>query len=90
MAIEIIMLLLGLATHFLKALLQMKLAGNHLTPIEYWRGHPYQSGLAVVGAVVGFVALYESGNLTSINAFGIGYMANSVADVLGGRAQGKL
>lgn len=84
------MLLLGLATHFIKAMMQIMKDGKPITPICYWRDYPYQSSLSLIGAVVGFVALRETGNLSLITAFGVGYMANSVADILGSRTQGKL
>ena len=86
----ICMMLLGLAVHFIKVMMTIMKDGQPITPIAYWKDYPYQSALSLIGAVVGFVALKETGNLSLITAFGVGYMANSVADILGSRTQGKL
>jgi hypothetical protein len=34
--------------------------------------------------------MHETGQLSGINAFGIGYMANSIADIIGKRAGAKI
>lgn len=89
--ITIIMVVLGLLTHFLKDLIRIK-QENGVPPniIEYWKANPYQTLLCVVGACAGYFALLETGQLTALTAFGIGYMANSVADVIGKRALNKI
>ena len=83
---EPLMLILGVLAHFFKALAQIRVNGHPINPIKYWLDHPYHSALTVIGAIVGYVALMETGQLTAINAFGIGFMANSVADVIGSRS----
>ena len=84
------MLLYGLATHFLKDMARLAQEGTRLTLSAYWMRHPYQSGICLIGALAGYAALAEAGHLTAITAFGAGYMANSVADIIGKRAGEKL
>lgn len=84
------MLCYGLAAHFLKHMSQQRVSGKPITPRAYWLAHPYHSALSVVGALAGYAALIEAGQLTGLTAFGVGYMANSMADVLGQRAAGRM
>lgn len=84
------MLFLGLASHFLKDLIRLAAEGNMLTLRQYWLKNPYQTVLSIIGAIVGYVALGSSGQLTALTAFGAGYMANSVADLIGKRTTAKL
>lgn len=87
----ILMVILGLLTHFLKDLIRIKQEeGAPPNIIKYWKDNPYQTLLSIVGALSGYFALLETGQLTALTAFGIGYMANSVADVLGKRALNKI
>jgi hypothetical protein len=46
--------------------------------------------LCVIGAVVGYVGLYEYQELTPITAFSVGWMSNSIADKVGKRSVGVL
>jgi len=85
-----VMLLLGMAAHFLKALAQAKKADSYPGAWGYWVRHRPSSYLAIVCALAGFVSLYAAGRLDPMTAFGVGFMANSVGDVLGSRASNKL
>lgn len=85
-----VMLLLGIAAHFLKAIIQAKKAGAYDGAWTYWTRHRASSYLAIVCALAGFVGLYSAGRLDALTAFGVGFMANSVGDVLGSRATGRL
>lgn len=82
----IVLLLLGLATHFLKRVVEERAAGRIISLRTYWVEHPYHSALAVASAVAGFVLLYGTAELTRITAWGLGYMADSAAGMLGKRA----
>lgn len=87
------MLMYGVATHFLKKLMQhrMETGGDGMAhPIHYFKGHPYQSLLSIVGALAGYAALSGSGELTLLTAYGMGYMADSAADTIGGRTMKKI
>jgi hypothetical protein len=90
MLIELLMVLCGLLVHFLKDLVRLKAEGAFLTPLQYWRKYPYQTLFCVIGAVVGVVALNEAQQLTPITAFAVGYMSNSVADMIGKRGTVRL
>ena len=85
------MMLYGLATHFLKDLARIKAEeGRLMSPCGYFADYPYQTLLATVGALAGLGALHTTGELTAITAFGSGYMANSMADVIGKRSMERL
>lgn len=85
------MALLGLAAHFLKDMARIKRdEGRILTLKAYWAEHPNQTGLSLIGVAVGVVVLWQTGELSPLSAFGAGYMANSMADVLGKRSAGKV
>ena len=57
-----------------------------IKPIRYWRQYPYHTLLAIIGALVGYAALLASDKLDALSAFGVGYMANSMSDLIGTRA----
>ena len=85
-----LMTFLGLCSHYLKDIIRLRNEGQMMSLKQYWCKHPYQSLLTVVGAVVGFIALSSMEQLNPVTAFGIGYMANSVADTIGKRTVNKL
>lgn len=86
----VLMLVLGLVAHFLKDFARIrKETGRNPSIMRYWRDNPHQSLLSVVSAVAGFIVLLETKELTSVTAFMLGYMANSVADILGKRTPFK-
>ena len=86
----VLMLLCGLASHFLKDLIRVKSEKGKISIKKYWMDNPYQNLLCVVGAVAGYVALESTGQLTVVTSFGVGYVANSVADMIGKRSLEKL
>jgi len=57
---------------------------------EYTRTRPYKLTLSFLGAVIGFIALSQLGELTSLTAFGIGVASSDVSDRAGRIAIGKL
>lgn len=79
------MLIYGLLLHALKQLSEAAMNDSHVTPWLYLKQWPYSAGFALVSALAGYGALYGTDELTRINAFGLGYMANSVADMIGHR-----
>jgi hypothetical protein len=90
MTVAIMMLVLGLLAHYLKEL--TRIAGEtKRSPnlLGYWTSYWPQTLLCVVSAIAGFVALHEATQLTPVTAFGVGYMANSVADIMGKRGTEK-
>jgi len=87
------MLIYGMSSHFLKKLMQFRIEqGNGSTncPSQYFRHYPYQSALSVIGALAGYATLSSTGELSLLTAFGVGYMADSAADAIGGRSMRKI
>jgi hypothetical protein len=79
------MALLGLLSHGLKKIMRRRRDGDRLTPWGYIARYPYQILAALIGMIAALVALQEMGQLNAVSAFSAGYMANSVADMLGKR-----
>lgn len=86
----ITMAVCGLLTHFLKDVVRIRAEKDKISLHQYWTMYPYQTMLSVIGAIVGVVALQEMNQLTSLTAFGAGYMSNSVADIIGKRTGDKI
>lgn len=75
---------LGLLTHQLTILAEMSQArGVRVSPFDYMRERPYKLSLSIIGAVIGYIVLQQSGELTLITSYGIGYMANDSIDRVG-------
>lgn len=87
-----IMLVLGLGTHWLKQLITARrvMDMKPLTMRDYWFGHWPETLVALFSGVAGYVFLLESNNLTALNAYGIGFIANSLADLVGTRVQAMI
>lgn len=88
--ILVLLLLGGMASHFLKKLIEARQSGNDFDLIQYFKANPYQTALSIISGFVGFFALYGTAELTRVTAFGLGYMCNSVADIVGERSVKKL
>lgn len=87
------MLIYGLATHFLFEFARMLSDDDPRCLLDYLFGttkHQVQTAISVIGALVGYAALSHTGDLSPITAFGVGYMANTVPDLIGKRVGGKL
>lgn len=99
----LVLMVLGLAAHFVKALAEvMKNAPDKkVTFRSYYLQNPWHTILALIGAFVGYALLIgtvdieqvsqldktgAAANAIRINAFFIGYMADSMIDVLGQRS----
>lgn len=86
------MLIMGVAVHWLKSLITMRNVKD-MQPLSvsvYWLRFWPESLVALFSGIAGYAFLIDTGNLTSINAFGIGYMANSLADIIGNRVQAMI
>lgn len=90
--ILVVLLHLGMATHFGRKVLASLSHGTEKRPCitDYWKQYPIQSVLALVGAYTGFLVLYGTPELTRVVAFGLGYMADNIADAIGERAIAKV
>lgn len=80
------MLVYGVLMHATKTMAEAQLNDQKLMmPWQYLARWPYAAAFTFLSALAGYAALYGTEELTRINAFGLGYMANSVADVIGRR-----
>lgn len=78
---------LGVLSHLLKEFIRIKKEESSYIGFKtYFLSYPYQTALTVIGALVGFVILIETNQLSVINAFTIGYIADSIPDVIGKRS----
>lgn len=76
--IEIPMLLIGIAGHWLKKLMEIhRDTGELVSPIDAFKAQPYHVLKVTLIALAGGVALYEMGQLTSVSALLFGYFADS-------------
>ena len=89
MILEFIMLILGLATHELKQVIEYRNTDVSISLWSLWKTRPYKLALMIVGGIAGFIFLIELDQLTMVNAFTIGFMANSMSDIVGGRSSIK-
>ena len=88
---EALMCTLGLMTHQIAILAEMSQArGCTVWPQDYVKDRPYKFALAVIGAMVGYIILYELEQLTMLTAFGIGAAANDSIDRAGSMSVSKI
>jgi len=81
------MAILGFVAHVIKKIMRVRRDGHLLSPLAYFGQYPYQSIFALIGAIAGVGALHATGMLNAVSAFSAGYMANSIADILGKRGR---
>lgn len=81
-----LMTLLGVATHVLKKIIEIRQADDSFHLKDYLTKYPYQTSLIVIGALGGFFLLQEINQLTYASAFGMGFVANSVGEAAGKRS----
>jgi hypothetical protein len=89
-----IMALLGVLTHWAK---QVTLARRANVPgmgvislKDYWVTYWPETITAISSTVAGIALLHELGHVTPVAAYGVGYLGNSAADLIGGRVQAML
>ena len=80
-----LLVLLGVAMHFCKAMVGRRIEGRPIKPIEYWKRNPYQSLITILGALTGYLVLTQTGTPTPMEAVSAGFLANSFADTIGHR-----
>lgn len=80
----------GLAGHFLAKFMELRKTEPTLTLAHYIRAHPYQLAYSSISAAVAALALWNYGELTAITAVGVGYMCDSILDKIGNRTQRAL
>lgn len=77
------MALVGFTAHVVKKIMRVRRDGHAVSPWTYVRMYPYQTLFALLGTVAGLGSLHATGMLNTVSAFAVGYMSNSVADMLG-------
>jgi hypothetical protein len=89
-----VLMLMGLASHFGRKMLAAATHGTGNTPCitDLWKKQPIQTLLSLTGAVAGYILFahfpdfddmaYQIQNVVRATAFGIGFMADSVADAI--------
>lgn len=88
--IEPAALVLGWVAQMLAALkVASKSAGGPVRPLRWIRKRPYQTGLGMVGALSGYVALASTGQLTAVAAFASGYMGQDVIEKITAAASNR-
>ena len=76
------MMLYGILMHYVKRVMEEREKDSDITLSSYWYKYPYKSIFSLLGAFAGFGALYGTEELTKLTAFGIGYMSDSMAEML--------
>lgn len=86
-AAPLAMLLAGLVTHLLKKFMEMRQQLEALTLPAYLKARPYKTALAVIGASAGYLLTSEPAAPSLMAAFGVGYAADSMLEVVGARGR---
>jgi len=82
-----VMMILGMLGNLFQRLLEAKDRGEPTTPLEYIKKNPYRVAISIIGLLVGYSVLIEMGQLTTLNALGLGYMSHSVIETLSSRLE---
>ncbi|MDR5887548.1 hypothetical protein [Vreelandella janggokensis] len=85
--IPLLLVLAGNATHILKKLIEVRQQGHDLTLFGFLRVRPYKSALSLVGSLAGYLLLADQGVTSLVAAFGVGYAADSMLEVVGAKAR---
>jgi predicted lipoprotein len=91
-----IMMLLGIVSHTLKEVIKQRRKDiqegkKALTTLKtYLYQRRYSVIVMIIGSLVGFVVLYQMNELTALNAFGLGYIANSIGELAASSAERKV
>lgn len=81
------MLFAGLLTHLLKKFLEVRQQMEALTLPAYLKARPYKSTLALIGACAGYLLVGDPAPPGLVAAFGVGYAADSMLEVIGARSR---
>lgn len=81
------MLLAGLLAHVLKKFMEVRQQLEALTLASYLKARPYKTAMAVIGAGAGYLLIAEASTPGLVAAFGVGYAADSMLEVVGARGR---
>jgi len=76
--IIILLALLGLLSHFLKKMVELKKSGIKVTFKSYYYDNPLESISTIVLCFAGILMLWGTAELTRITAFTFGFMSDSI------------
>jgi hypothetical protein len=85
--LPLLLVLAGNATHTLKKLVEVRQQGHALSLLGFLRLRPYKSVLSLLGSMAGYLLLVDQGVTGLVAAFGVGYAADSMLEVVGARAR---
>ena len=77
----------GIAFHFVIKLGELEAQGNIVSPLNYWKQHPYTSLTVVMAAYLFMTLQHALGELSYSAAILTGIACNSLGDKLRARAQ---
>ncbi len=78
-AVPVVALLLGIAVHILKKVMQLRQEDKTFHLRDYLMGWPYQTAVSVIMSIGGYIGLMATGELSGASAFLMGVTANSLA-----------
>lgn len=81
------MLAAGLLAHLLKKFIEVRQQLEALTLVAYLKARPYKTAMSVIGAGVGYLLIAEPSTPSLVAAFGVGYAADSMLEVVGARGR---
>lgn len=97
-----VLMLMGLFSHFGKKTLAAMANEAEVRPCitDYWKKQPIQTSLAFIGALAGYAMFAhfpdfpdmspDMQGVVRVTAFGVGYMADSVVDVVSDKVVTKI
>lgn len=85
-----LLVLFGMAAHFVKKLYDLEQAGTILSPLTYAKQKPYTVISAVFGAYGLALVFYYMGQLNEVGAIFSGILCSQGLDSLRARAAGRL
>lgn len=97
-----VLMLLGLLSHFGRKILAATMHGTESKPCftDYWKKNPIQTALSLTGAIAGYAMFAhfpdfdkmatDIQNVVRVTAFGVGFMADNVADAVSIKVKTKI
>lgn len=86
-ALPLLALLVGHATQVLMAIVNFRKEGREVGLIRYLQSRPYSSAIAMLGSIGGYLVLADTGQLSVVAAWGMGYAADNMVKTLAARSE---
>lgn len=81
------LMLLGNVTHIVKKVVEVRQTDGTFSLTKYLSMFPYKTFLIVMAGTGGYLALLSADELTYVNAFMAGFMANSLGGIDASKAK---